>query len=155
MGYENPVGRSLTLEGKKGTIVGVFKDFHALDLAGPFTPTIISITKEGRSNLLIKFSSGNYSSLNEKIKNVFSRYEPDRTFQVILYSDLLKRTELTTASYLAGLAFIISILLACLGLSGLASFTAASRTKEIGIRKINGATILSIMRLLGLNYTNG
>jgi putative ABC transport system permease protein len=153
MGYENPVGRSLTLKGKKGKIVGVFKEFHALDLAGPFTPTIISITKEGRNNLLIKFSSGSYSSLNEKIKNVFSRYEPDKTFQVILYSDLLKRTELTTASYLAGLAFIISILLACLGLSGLASFTAASRTKEIGIRKINGATIFSIIRLLGLNYT--
>ena len=153
MGYENPVGRSLTLEGKKGTIVGVFKDFHALDLAGPFTPTVISITKEGWNNLLIKFSSGSYSSLNEEVKNVFSRYEPDRIFQVIQYSDLMKRTELTTASYLAGLAFVISILLACLGLSGLASFTAASRTKEIGIRKINGATIFSIMRLLGLNYT--
>ena len=153
MGYENPVGRSMTLEGKKGTIVGVFKEFHALDLAGPFTPSVILITKEGRNNLLIKFSSGSYSSLNEEVKNVFSRYEPDRIFQVILYSDLMKRTELTTASYLAGLAFIISILLACLGLSGLASFTAASRTKEIGIRKINGATIFSIMRLLGLNYT--
>jgi putative ABC transport system permease protein len=51
------------------------------------------------------------------------------------------------------MAFIISILLACMGLSGLASFTAESRTKEIGIRKINGATVFSILRLLGLNYT--
>jgi putative ABC transport system permease protein len=60
---------------------------------------------------------------------------------------------LTTVSYLVGLAFFISILLACLGLTGLASFTAASRTKEIGIRKINGASVSSIMRLLGINYS--
>ena len=79
-----------------------------------------------------------------------SRKKP---FSLFFYSDLLKRTELTTASYLVGLAFFISILLACLGLTGLASFTAASRTKEIGIRKINGASVTSIMRLLGINYS--
>jgi len=153
MGYENPVGRTMTFENKKGTIIGVFKDFHALDLSGPVSPTIISITKEGRNNLLIKCAPGSYSSLSGKIKNVVSKYEPDKTFQPFRYSDLMARTELNTASNLVGLAFIISILLACLGLSGLASFTAASRTKEIGIRKINGATTLSIMRLLGLNFT--
>jgi len=153
MGYDHPVGRSLTLDGKKGTIVGVFSDFHALDLAGPFTPTIIRITKEGRTNLLVKFSSGSFSSVNEKIRQVIDKYKPENTIQVMLYSDLMRRTELTTASYFAGLAFLISILLACMGLSGLASFTAASRTKEIGIRKINGATIFSIIRLLGLHFT--
>jgi len=54
---------------------------------------------------------------------------------------------------LVGLASVIAILLACLGLFGLASFTVESRTKEIGIRKANGATIWSIMRLLLANYS--
>ncbi|MGE5420202.1 MAG: ABC transporter permease [Chloroflexota bacterium] len=153
MGYEDPVGRSLTLDGKNGTIIGVFRNFHALDLRGPYTPTIISVSAEGRNSLLVKFSSGTFSSLNEKIKTTLNKYETDEIFQGYLYSDILKRTELTTISMLAGLAFFISILLACMGLSGLASFTAESRTKEIGIRKINGASIFSILRLLGLNYT--
>ena len=153
IGYENPVGRTITLEGKRGTIIGIFRDFHAIDLAGPYTPTIISLSGESRGNLLIKIASGSSSDLSSKVSEVLKKYEPEKTFQVIFYSDLLKRTELTTASYLVGLAFFISILLACLGLTGLASFTAASRTKEIGIRKINGASVTSIMRLLGINYS--
>ena len=60
---------------------------------------------------------------------------------------------MTTVSNLVSLAFIVSILLACLGLIGLAAFTATSRTKEIGIRKINGASIIGIMRLLGISYS--
>lgn len=153
MNYENPVGRSLTLEGKKGTIIGVFKEFHSLDLSGPFTPTIISIRKENRNNILISFSSGSYSSLSERIKSVYNRYEPELMFHPILFSDMMKTSELTTISRLIGVAFVIAFMLACLGLSGLASFTAASRTKEIGIRKINGATTIRVMKLLGKNYT--
>ena len=153
MDYKNPVGRIITLDGKKGTIIGVFSGFHALDLAGPFTPTIISLSGEGRSNILIELGKVSFSEINGRIKEVFEKYESDKVFQANLYSDLLKRTELITVTYLVGFAFIISIILACLGLSGLASFTAASRTKEIGIRKINGATIVSILQLLGFNYS--
>jgi putative ABC transport system permease protein len=153
MDYKNPVGKSIILDGKKGTIIGVFSGFHAIDLAGPFTPTIISLSGEGRNNILIELGEVSFPEINGRIKEIFGKYDPEMVFNGSLYSDLIKRTELTTVSYLVGLAFVISILLACLGLSGLASFTAASRTKEIGIRKINGATVVSILRLLGLNYS--
>jgi len=153
MNFKSPIGRTISLEGRKGTIIGVFKDFHTLDLAGPYTPTIISLSKEGRNNLLVKLESGTYSEISGKIREVLKKYEPEETIQVNLYSDLLKRTELTTASDLVGLAFVVSILLACMGLTGLASFTAASRTKEIGIRKINGATVISVIKFLGFGYS--
>lgn len=153
MKYENPVGRSLTLDDRKGTIIGVFKDFHAVDLSGPFTPTIISVGSENRNNILIRFSSDSYSSISERISIAFKKYEPDNMFQASLFSDIVKRSELTTISKLIGVAFIVALMLACLGLSGLASFTAASRTKEIGIRKINGATTIQVMQLLGNNYS--
>ena len=153
MKYENPIGRSLTLDGRKGTIIGVFKDFHSLDLSGPFAPTIISLNKGNRNNILIRFSSDSYSSISERIGSVYKKYEPDNMFQAMLFSDLVKTSELTTSSKVIGAAFIIALLLACLGLSGLASFTAVSRTKEIGIRKINGATTLAVMKMLGKNYT--
>ncbi len=153
MKYENPIGRSLTLDGRKGTIIGVFKDFHSLDLSGPFAPTIISLNKGNRNNILIRFSSDSYSSISERIGSVYKKYEPDIMFQAMLFSDLVKTSELTTSSRVIGAAFIIALLLACLGLSGLASFTAVSRTKEIGIRKINGATTFAVMKMLGKNYT--
>jgi ABC-type antimicrobial peptide transport system permease subunit len=153
MNYDDPVGRTLTLNGKKGTIIGVFTDFHTLDLSGPFTPTIISLSPDSRDNILIKLSEGTFSSVTERIGTVYKKYEPELLFQAQTFSDLRERTELTTVSNLIGVAFVIALLLACLGLSGLASFTAESRSKEIGIRKINGATTLLMISLLGKNYT--
>ena len=153
MKYENPVGRTLTFEGKKGTVIGVFKDFHAIDLAGPFTPMIIRITPNDRQNLLIKFSSGSYPAMAEKIGKVYKQYETESPFQPVLMNDFLSYSSLSTPSSLMGLAFVIALLLACLGLFGLASFTTEGRTKEIGIRKANGATTRSVMNLLLANYT--
>jgi ABC-type antimicrobial peptide transport system permease subunit len=153
MKYDNPVGKTLTLDGRKGTIIGVFRDFHSLDLAGPFTPTIIRLGQGNRNSILISLTENNYASVSDKIKTVYGKYEPDAAFNAILFSDLTRSTELTTISKVIGAAFIIALLLACLGLSGLASFTAVSRTKEIGIKKINGASTLLVMRMLGKNYS--
>jgi ABC-type antimicrobial peptide transport system permease subunit len=152
MKKSNAVGTTLTLEGKKGTIIGVFKDFHAVDLAGPFAPVIIRIQPAERPVLLVRYSSGTYPSIAGKISKVFNHYSPDTPFQATLFRDLPSFSNLSLPSNLIGLAFIIALLLACMGLFGLASFTAESRTKEIGIRKSNGATTSSIMRLLLANY---
>jgi putative ABC transport system permease protein len=74
-------------------------------------------------------------------------------YYAILFSDLIKRSELTTVSSLIGVGVFIALLLASLGLSGLASFSAISRTKEIGIRKINGSNTWLVMLLLVKNYS--
>jgi len=150
--YKNPLGKTLTIEGEKGTIIGVFKDFHAIDLAGPIVPTIIRIKTDDRNTLLVKFASGNYPTVADKIRKVYTRYEPDNPFQPRLFRDITEFSELKMPSNLVGLASFIAILLACMGLFGLASFMAVSRTKEIGIRKTNGATSQSIMYLLLKNY---
>ncbi len=152
LGYEKTVGRTLTLGSKKGSIIGIFRDFR-VNLAGPPVPVIISIAKEAQNIILVKFSPDVYSDISNKIKIAIAVYEPDVITQPILYRDFAARTELTTMSNLIGLAFFIAILLGCLGLFGLTSFTTANRTREIGIRKINGATVLSIMQLLGLKYS--
>ncbi len=152
MKNKNPIGSQLTLEGRKGTIIGVFKDFHAIDLAGPYVPTVIRIKNDERPTMLVKYSSGTYLGITEKIRSVYKRYEPENLYQPRSFRDM-EFSKLSVPSNLVGLASFIAILLACLGLFGLASFTTESRTKEIGIRKTNGATIQSIMRLLLANYT--
>ena len=153
MKYDDPLGKTISVNGREGTIIGVFSDFHAVDLRGPFAPAIISLSPVNRNNILIRFSSGTYSSLKDKIGEVYNRYETEIAFEPTLYKDLPSYSNLDTSSDLAGTACFIALLLACLGLSGLASFSASSRTKEIGIRKTNGATTFSVIRLLGIGYT--
>ncbi len=159
MKNKNPLGSSLILNGKKGTIVGVISDFHTIDLAGPFVPTIIHISPSDRKAILIRFSSGTYASLIDKIEKIYKHYDPETPFRPKLFSDLPIYSSLpgfsnlSTPSNLIGLSSFIALILACLGFFGLASFYADSRTKEIGIRKTNGATTLSIMKLLLAGYT--
>ena len=153
MKNKNPVGSSITIEGRKGTIIGVFKDFHAIDLAGPIVPTVISINYGEQPTILIKYSSGSFPVITSHIRSIFKHYETEAPFKATLFRDLIPYSNLSLPSRLVGLAFIIALLLACMGLFGLASFTSENRTKEIGIRKANGATTLSVMRMLLASYT--
>ena len=152
MKNNNPIGTALTLEGKKGIVVGLFTAFHTIELMGPLVPTIIRIKPDDRQTMLVKYSSGSYQAVTEKISKIYKHYEPDSQFQARTFRDS-EFSKLSVPSNLVGVAFIIALMLACLGLFGLASFTAESRTKEIGIRKVNGATSSSIMRLLLTSYT--
>lgn len=152
MKIKNPVGSTITLDGQKGTIIGVFKDFHSIDLAGPIVPTIMGIRSTDRSKILVKYSTDSFHSIAGEIIRVLKHYDPDTIFQPVLFRDLVPYSNLSLPSNLVGVAFIIALLLACLGLYGLASFTSENRTKEIGIRKANGATTLSVMRLLLTSY---
>jgi ABC-type antimicrobial peptide transport system permease subunit len=153
MKSKNPVGSVITFEGQKGTIIGVFKDFHSIDLAGPIVPTIMRIESDEKPFILVKYSSGSFPEIVSKLRTVYKHYEPETPFKATLFRDLIPYSDLSLPSKLVGLAFIIALLLACMGLFGLASFTAENRTKEIGIRKANGATTSSVMRLLLTSYT--
>jgi ABC-type antimicrobial peptide transport system permease subunit len=152
MRKRNPVGSTITFEGKKGTIIGVFQDFHSIDLAGPIVPTIIRIKDDDKPFILVKFSSGSFKTITGAIREVYQHYEHEAPFKATLFRDLIPYSDLSLPSKLVGLAFIIALMLACMGLFGLASFTSENRTREIGIRKANGATTLSVMCLLLANY---
>jgi putative ABC transport system permease protein len=152
MKNKNPVGSVITVDGQKGTIIGVFKDFHSIDLAGPIVPSIMCLKSNDRPVVLVKYSSGSFPSITGEIKAVYQHYEHEAPFQATLFRDLIPYSDLSLPSNLVGLAFVIALLLACMGLFGLASFTAENRTKEIGIRKANGAKTISVMLLLLKNY---
>ncbi|MCE1197826.1 MAG: ABC transporter permease [Marinilabiliales bacterium] len=154
MKLKKPIGSQITVEGRKGMILGTFSDFHALDLAGPYVPTLIRLDPLKANSLMIRLDPGvPYASINRQMQQVYAKYEPTGGVQPNLMSSLPDYSDLKTPSSLVGIASFLAILLACMGFYGLSSFTAESRTKEIGIRKVNGAGTASILGLLLRNYS--
>lgn len=133
----------------KRRIVGVVEDFNFLSLKEKMDALVIVPDADNRV-VMIKLKAGNVSSAVSAIKEVYSRIVPSYPFEYSFLDqkfDELYKTDVrqqTILSIFAGLAIFI----ACLGLFGLASFTAAKRTKEIGVRKVLGSSIQNIVFLL-------
>jgi putative ABC transport system permease protein len=137
----------------KRTIVGVVEDFNFLSLKEAIEPLVIS-PADDRRVALIKLRPGNLAATVETIQQLYTKTRPaypleyhflDQQFDQLYQTDLRQQTIL---SIFAGLAIFI----ACLGLFGLASFSAQQRTKEIGVRKTLGASVGSIVGLLSSDF---
>ncbi len=155
MGLEDPIGEVVTLEGHSFTILGVVKD---LLVGSPYESTRQAIYMPMNwvgSVLSIRLNPAKSTSESlEKIQSVFKAYEPAMPFDYKFADDQYARkfnNEVRIgklSSVFAGLAILIS----CLGLFGLASFVAEQRTKEIGIRKVVGATVFSLWKMLSKDF---
>jgi ABC-type antimicrobial peptide transport system permease subunit len=150
IGYKDPIGKPLTFWGIKGTIIGVIKDFHFNSLHVPIEPLIIRLTKASWGTALIRTEPGKTRMALNGLEKLHQKLNPEFPFSHQFadeeYSLLYKSEKLVQklSKYFAFLAIFIS----CLGLLGLVMFTAEQRTKEIGIRKVLGASVVSVFTLL-------
>ena len=155
MGMEDPVGQQLTLWEQEGPIIGLVDDFHSRSLYTAINPVIIRFAPRNARNLFIRMEAGKTAEALAGLETVHEQFNPGYPFA---YRSLeagyeqLYRSETvlgTLANVFAGIAVFIS----CLGLFGLAAFTAEQRTKEIGVRKVLGASVPSIVVLLSREFT--
>jgi putative ABC transport system permease protein len=154
LGYtpEQAIGkwiRNTTRDSLKRRIVGVVEDYHYVSLKEPIGPLVISPGAD-RRQALIKLRTNNLSSTINDIKKVYAAAAPSYPFEYNFLDerfDRLYRTESRQQSVLS-IFSIIAIFIACLGLFGLASYTAVKRTKEIGVRKVLGSSVQNIVLLL-------
>ncbi len=155
-GYANPsdiIGKSFEQWGREGKIVGVVKDFNYLSLHQQVAPLTLRYSQFGKY-LSIKIKFANMQQAITKIERKWSEIAPHRPF---LYSFL---DESFNTQYEADFKFknlftifsFLAILIACLGLLGLATYSAVQRTKEIGVRKVLGAEVSSIVTLLSKDF---
>ncbi len=164
MNLENPVGTEVVVWGKKGRIIGVFKDANFQSLRNTIHPVVLRIASnftEGNDELnlfgfmLIRFQNENISEVLKETKKIWKEFNPDYPFEYLFldetYDNLYKKDEQNgqILSWFTLLAIIIS----CLGLFGLVTFTTQARTKEIGIRKANGAKTSQIIMMLSKDVT--
>lgn len=155
IGYKNPVGRPLTFWGKKGTIIGVIKDFHFNSLHTAINPLVLRLgEREGWGEALVRTEPGKtkeaLASLEKICKTLNPKFPFTYKFSDDEYANLYKTEQVVKelSDYFAFLAIFIS----CLGLLGLAMFTAEQRTKEFGIRKVLGASPATLFSLLSKEF---
>jgi putative ABC transport system permease protein len=159
---DDPIGKDLEMYTGldtriSGTVIGMVKDFHFETLHKEIRPMILNAFSEfgGLGNISVRIKPENITGTIDFLRAKWREFEPDRPFEYYFLDerfDSQYRTEERMGS-LFGYFTTLAILIGCLGLIGLASFTAEQRTKEIGIRKTFGATAASIVMLLSKEFT--
>ena len=152
---ENAIGRGISKgEPVPGIVKAVVKNFHFHSLHEPITPLILFLD-EGRTNsMFIKILPGDLSGTLSDLKKVWDQRVTHRPFEYHFLDedyDALYKTEQRTGEIFTTFS-ALAILLACLGLFALAAFAITRRTKEIGIRKVLGASVPGIMRMLSQDF---
>ena len=156
IGKENPVGDIITRdEGRQLTIVGIVKDFVFNDMYRKPDPLILFCDTSNINQLLVKLkASQDVTKALAKVETVIKSSEPAYPFEYRFMDaefDNLFKSEAVVGKLSRIFAFL-AILISCLGLFGLAAYTAERRTKEIGIRKVLGATISNVIALLSKDF---
>jgi len=158
MGMENPVGKRFKDWKGEGTIIGVAKDFHFASLKQEVKPVVLSLIYKGDEDYLNKYATVNYFSLRigsedvpgslQRIEAIYKKFT-DYPFSFSFLDERIDR--MYRSEQKLGQSFItfsmMALFIACLGLFGLASFMAEQKTKEIGIRRILGASIPGVVVL--------
>ena len=147
---EDAIGKRIDFWGQRYTIVGVVDNFHQQSLREPFDPLIFRLDPQTRGYLSIKTPESRASQTIALVKSNWNKFFPGNTFEYFFLDDHFDQQYKADQRFgqVFGLFTLLAILVACLGLFGLASFTTVQRTKEIGIRKVLGASVGRILKLL-------
>ncbi len=156
-GYTNPadaVGKKFSQWGREGTIIGVVKDFNFTSLHNNIAPLTLPFDAYSSRYLTVKVKSDNLEATISEVGKVWRELVPHRPFLYSFLDDDFNRqykAEFTFRKLFTTFA-CLAIFIACLGLLGLATYTAERRTKEIGIRKVLGAGVSNIVLLLSKDF---
>ena len=155
MGLKDPIGKTINFWERDMEIIGVIKNFHFESFHEEVKPLLCWLAPGRASKVMVKIESGRTEEAIAQLEQLHQAHNPDfpinyqfldTDYQALYTSE--KRVS-TLSRYFAGLAILIS----CLGLFGLAAFTAERRIKEIGIRKILGSSTWGIVSLLSADFT--
>jgi len=154
-GLKNPLGQVITPgNGIKGEIIGIFKDFHYRGLNYEQTPLILFYNTDHTNYINIRINGNNIDGALERIKAVWSEMCPAFAFEYTFLAetyDLQYKSERQFENLIFSFA-LLAIFIAGIGLFGLSIFNTTQRTKEIGLRKVNGARVSEILIMLNIDF---
>jgi ABC-type antimicrobial peptide transport system permease subunit len=151
---QDVVGKILNVYGDNGPIVGVVKNFSMNSLYAPIEPVVIRLDLKSAQQLYVRIKAGQTHQALEGLKTVYEKFNPDYPLQYTFLDQQFEqryRSEQLTGK-LANIFAVIALFISCLGLFGLTSFTVEQRTKELGVRRVLGATVPSIAIMLSSDF---
>jgi putative ABC transport system permease protein len=162
IGWKNPIGKYLVYPGNNNQrfkVIGVAKDFNVESLHNAIMPFALFHSSSqtyqiGNSYVLARVRTGSMGNTIHKLESKWKGFVPDAPFDYSFLDsefDALYRADQRMGTVF-GLFTILSIFVACLGLFGLSAYTAERRTKEIGVRKVLGASVKSVVALLSKDF---
>lgn len=153
LGWVNPIGREMiTQSGVKATVIGVVKDFHMQSLRNEIEPLQILLSNR-YATLAVKIDADLYKTL-VKIEEVYESFSPVYPFEYTLFEDIYDRayTDETKTGQLALWITILAVVIACLGLYGLATHRVEQKVKELGVRRVMGAKTSNLIGMLSKDF---
>jgi putative ABC transport system permease protein len=152
--HQPVIGQRFKLHGKTGMIVGIAKDFHFKSMHEKVGPLVIFNNPEWWNYFLVRTTTGNAANAIQSVEKVWKQFAPgiplEYSFLDERFNDLYRQDQLASVLILS--FAIIAVIISAMGLFGLAAFAAEQRTKEVGIRKILGASMASIGVLLSKDF---
>lgn len=150
----NMVGKRIKLYGKEGEVVGVVKNFSMNSLYAPVAPVVIRFHPQSTSRLFVRPKAGETTEALASLKAICTKLNPGYPFEYTFLDHVFEETYRSEAimGQLANIFAVIAVFISCLGLFGLTAFTVEQRTKEVGIRKVLGGSVLRIAALLSVEF---
>lgn len=154
MGITDPIGKQIMIDGQASNIVGVAQDFHFNSLHEAIKPFIFKLSPQETMLAIVKIQEGQVPAALANIQAFYASFNPGYAFDYE-FLDRDYQVQYASEQFVAQLAryfAVLAILISCLGLFGLAAFTAERRRKEIGVRKVLGATTGSVVAMLSREF---
>lgn len=150
LGWEEAVGKWVELEGKRFNVIGIVRDFHFESLHRKIPPTIFVLSKDWYVWSYIKIQDQNISSTLEHIEKVYEKFVTNREFDYSFIDEDIEQQYSAEQKFsqLFTIFSVLAIVIACLGTFGLISYSTDRKSKEIGIRKVLGASVRNVISLL-------
>ncbi len=154
MGMKEPIGKKMGHFKGKGTIIGVMKDYNYATLRDKIGPLVLDLDPQDTEYMILKVNPEDLTATTAWIEKIWNGYDPDQTFEARLLEDILEDVYLTerSISRFFNYAAYLSLLISCLGLFGLVAYSVEQRIKEVGIRKVLGASAADIIGLLSKEH---
>lgn len=147
---EEALGKTINREGKKGKVIGVVEDFNFASLTVPITALVASLDQNQFNTLSVKFENANVEGTIKTIEKEWIEFFPEKAFQYTFLTDQLNQLYSNFQNFgsIIQSFSLIAILISCLGVYGLVLFIVQRKVKEIGVRKVLGASVPSILALI-------
>lgn len=155
MGFKNPVDEIVKLADREYRVIGVVNDIIKFSPFEPINPSVYTIDQPSTNIMNIRIASVvPISTALAKMEPIFKKYNPESPFEYKFVDEQygLKFYTESRVARLAGFFAVLAIFISCLGLFGLASYVAEQRRREIGVRKVLGATVLGVWKLLSKDF---